>query len=161
FDLVLANPPYYAAGTIARLFVQRARDLLKADGRLFLVTKQPNEVGEVVMEVFGAAEAVMHRGYTVLVGGPKRAMGASGGVGGRGSGRAGCATGSAGASPSLRPTSNTPSDQGVDRLGVVQQGLRPAEVVRQRGRRVDAEDVVQRGQHVLRREGAPHGRLGP
>src|SRR5262249_13967558 len=67
FDLVLANPPYYAAGTIARLFVQRARDLLKADGRLFLVTKQPNEVGEVVMEVFGAAEAVMHRGYTVLV----------------------------------------------------------------------------------------------
>jgi 16S rRNA (guanine1207-N2)-methyltransferase len=67
FDVVLANPPYYAAGTIARLFVERARDLLKTDGRLFLVTKQPNEVGAVIMELFGAAEAVMHRGYTVLI----------------------------------------------------------------------------------------------
>jgi 16S rRNA (guanine1207-N2)-methyltransferase len=67
FDVVLANPPYYAAGSIARLFVERARDLLKTDGRLFLVTKQPNEVGEVIMDVFGSAEAVMHRGYTVLI----------------------------------------------------------------------------------------------
>jgi 16S rRNA G1207 methylase RsmC len=67
FDVVLANPPYYAAGAIARLFVERARDLLKTDGRLFLITKQPNEVGAVMLEVFGAAEAVMHRGYTVLI----------------------------------------------------------------------------------------------
>lgn len=66
FDVALANPPYYAQGGIARLFLERARDLLRPGGRAYLVTRQPNQVGPLVVEVFGAAEAVARRGYTVF-----------------------------------------------------------------------------------------------
>jgi 16S rRNA (guanine1207-N2)-methyltransferase len=66
FDVALANPPYYAAGAIARLFVERSRALLKPEGRLYLVTKQPNEVGAMIEETFGAVEALLHRGYVIL-----------------------------------------------------------------------------------------------
>jgi 16S rRNA (guanine1207-N2)-methyltransferase len=65
-DVALANPPYYAAGSIARLFVERARALLKPEGRFYLVTKQPNEVGATIDEEFGAVEALLHRGYVIL-----------------------------------------------------------------------------------------------
>ena len=66
FDVVLANPPYYAGGTIAQLFIQRGRALLKPDGRFYLVTKQADEVAELMMESFDHVEAVIHRGYTIL-----------------------------------------------------------------------------------------------
>jgi 16S rRNA (guanine1207-N2)-methyltransferase len=66
FDGALANPPYYAAGAVARLFVERSRALLKPEGRLYLVTKQPNEVGAMIEEAFGAVEALLHRGYVIL-----------------------------------------------------------------------------------------------
>jgi 16S rRNA G1207 methylase RsmC len=67
FDVALANPPYYAQHDIARLFIDRARHLLKPDGRLYLVTKQPNQVGPMVAEVFQSpAEVVERRGYVVL-----------------------------------------------------------------------------------------------
>jgi 16S rRNA (guanine1207-N2)-methyltransferase len=66
FDVVLANPPYYAQGSIARLFLERSRELLRPGGRLYLVTRQPRQVGEVVVEVFGEAEAVQRRGYTIF-----------------------------------------------------------------------------------------------
>jgi 16S rRNA (guanine1207-N2)-methyltransferase len=66
FDVALANPPYYAAGSIARLFVERARALLTPQGRLFLVTRQPSQVAPLVEEVFGAVEMVVQRGYSVL-----------------------------------------------------------------------------------------------
>jgi 16S rRNA (guanine1207-N2)-methyltransferase len=66
FDVALANPPYFAQGSIARLFVERSRALLRPGGRLYLVTRQPNQVGELVVEVFGEAEAVERRGYTVF-----------------------------------------------------------------------------------------------
>jgi 16S rRNA (guanine1207-N2)-methyltransferase len=66
FDVVLANPPYYADHSIARLFVERAGVLLKPGGRLFLVTKQPNPVAEVIAETFGTVEGMLRRGYTVL-----------------------------------------------------------------------------------------------
>lgn len=69
FDVALANPPYFAGGSIARLFVERSRALLRLSGRLFLVTRQPSEVAELVVETFGGAEAVMHRGYTILCAG--------------------------------------------------------------------------------------------
>jgi 16S rRNA G1207 methylase RsmC len=68
FDVVLANPPYYADHGIARLFVERAAVLLKPGGRLFLVTKQPNPVAEIIADVFGSVEAMLRRGYTVLCG---------------------------------------------------------------------------------------------
>jgi 16S rRNA (guanine1207-N2)-methyltransferase len=66
FQVALANPPYFAGGAIARLFVERARDLLAPDGRFYLVTRQPNETAEPVAETFGRVEAVLHRGYTIL-----------------------------------------------------------------------------------------------
>jgi 16S rRNA (guanine1207-N2)-methyltransferase len=66
FDLALANPPYYAANTIARLFVERSRDLLKPRGRFYLVTRQPHETAQMVEETFGHVEALLHRGYTIL-----------------------------------------------------------------------------------------------
>ena len=66
FDVALANPPYYGAGSIAQLFVERSKALLKPDGRLYLVTKQPNEVAPPMVAAFGEIDAVEHRGYTVL-----------------------------------------------------------------------------------------------
>jgi 16S rRNA G1207 methylase RsmC len=70
FDVVLANPPYYANYTIAQLFLNRARQLLKPDGRIYLVTKQVQETADLMMEVFETVEAWMHRGYTILSNAP-------------------------------------------------------------------------------------------
>jgi 16S rRNA (guanine1207-N2)-methyltransferase len=66
FDVALANPPYFANSSVARLFIDRARDLLKRDGRFYLVTRQPAEVAEPVAETFGRVEALLRRGYTIL-----------------------------------------------------------------------------------------------
>ncbi len=66
FDVVLANPPYYSQGAIARLFVERGRKMLEPGGRFYPVTKQPNEVGAVVAEEFGSLEAEERRGYVIL-----------------------------------------------------------------------------------------------
>jgi 16S rRNA G1207 methylase RsmC len=66
FDVVLANPPYYANHAIARMFLERSRRLLKPDGRFYLVTKQVQEIADVMMETFENIEAVIHRGYTIL-----------------------------------------------------------------------------------------------
>jgi len=66
FDVVLANPPYYANSSIARLFIERSAALLKPDGRFYLVTKQVNEIANLMMETFAHVEAMMHRGYTIL-----------------------------------------------------------------------------------------------
>jgi 16S rRNA (guanine1207-N2)-methyltransferase len=66
FDVALANPPYYAQLSIAQLFIERSRALLRPGGRLYLVTKQPDQVGPVMAEHFGQTEVVERRGYIVL-----------------------------------------------------------------------------------------------
>jgi 16S rRNA (guanine1207-N2)-methyltransferase len=66
FDVALANPPYYAQLSIARLFIERGMALLRPGGRFYLVSKQPDQVGPLVAQVFGMAEPVQRRGYTVL-----------------------------------------------------------------------------------------------
>lgn len=66
FDVVLANPPYYAQLSIAQLFIERGRAALKAGGRFFLVTKQPEGVYPLLAEAFGDVEAVERRGYVVF-----------------------------------------------------------------------------------------------
>lgn len=66
FDVVLANPPYYAAGAIARLFIERGKTMLKPAGRFYLVTRQPNEMAPLMVTAFGEIDAVEHRGYTLL-----------------------------------------------------------------------------------------------
>jgi 16S rRNA (guanine1207-N2)-methyltransferase len=66
FDVALANPPYYAQGAIARLFIERGRALLRPGGRLYLVTKQADQVGPLMAELLGPTEVVSRRGYQVL-----------------------------------------------------------------------------------------------
>jgi 16S rRNA (guanine1207-N2)-methyltransferase len=66
FDVALANPPYYAHGSIARNFVERCHGLLRPGGSLYLVTKQVEQVGAMAAETFGAVEIVTRRGYQVL-----------------------------------------------------------------------------------------------
>jgi 16S rRNA (guanine1207-N2)-methyltransferase len=66
FDVVLANPPYYGAGSIAQLFIERGKALLTSDGRFYLVTRQPNEVAPQMVQTFGEIDALEHRGYTLL-----------------------------------------------------------------------------------------------
>jgi 16S rRNA (guanine1207-N2)-methyltransferase len=68
FDVILANPPYFAVDSIARLFVQRARALLRPNGRFYLVTRQPNTMAPVVADLFPQAEEAENRGYTILIG---------------------------------------------------------------------------------------------
>jgi 16S rRNA (guanine1207-N2)-methyltransferase len=67
FDVALANPPYFAQHAVSRLFIERARVLLKPRGRLFLVTKQPNEISTFIEETFGTIEVRIQRGYTILI----------------------------------------------------------------------------------------------
>jgi 16S rRNA (guanine1207-N2)-methyltransferase len=66
FDVALANPPYFAGQSVARLFAERSRALLKPGGRFYLVTKQPEQVAGFVKETFGYVEGLLRRGYTVL-----------------------------------------------------------------------------------------------
>jgi 16S rRNA (guanine1207-N2)-methyltransferase len=66
FDVALANPPYYAANAVARLFIERCKDLLRPTGRFYLVTKQPNEIAAWVEEAFGNVEALERRGYVIV-----------------------------------------------------------------------------------------------
>jgi len=66
YDVVLANPPYYANSEVARMFITSARDLLKPGGRFYLVTRMPVQTIPEVVETFGEAESVENRGYTVL-----------------------------------------------------------------------------------------------
>jgi 16S rRNA (guanine1207-N2)-methyltransferase len=66
YDVAIANPPYFAGGTVARLFVERARVMLKPGGRFYLVTKQPSESAALIEETFGSVEALMNRGYMVM-----------------------------------------------------------------------------------------------
>lgn len=66
YDVVLANPPYYANSEVARLFISGARDLLRRGGRFYLVTKMPVQTIPEVVETFGEVESVENRGYTIL-----------------------------------------------------------------------------------------------
>ena len=66
FDVILANPPYYAQLTIAEFFVDRSRSLLRPGGRLYLVTKQVDLVAPQVVEFFEDVEVFERRGYDVI-----------------------------------------------------------------------------------------------
>jgi 16S rRNA (guanine1207-N2)-methyltransferase len=66
FDLILANPPYFAQNAVAERFVTESKPLLKRDGRFYLVTKQPDEIGGMVADAFGEADGIPRRGYVVL-----------------------------------------------------------------------------------------------
>ena len=68
FDVILANPPYYANSWIAQMFIEKGRPLLKPGGRLFLVTKMVNHVAPLMANVFPDSTWEERRGYHVLRG---------------------------------------------------------------------------------------------
>jgi 16S rRNA (guanine1207-N2)-methyltransferase len=67
FDVVLANPPYFAYESIARTFIERSHVLLRPGGMLYLVTKQPDRVDPLILGLFGNEELIERRGYAVIV----------------------------------------------------------------------------------------------
>jgi 16S rRNA G1207 methylase RsmC len=66
YDAVLANPPYYAQGTIMALFVERSQQALKRGGELYLVTKQVDAVWPIVNQHFPEPELYENRGYVIF-----------------------------------------------------------------------------------------------
>lgn len=67
FDVILANPPYYANADIARLFVDAARGLLAPGGRFFYVTRMPTGTVGEVFGAFGDCSVIENRGYSVVL----------------------------------------------------------------------------------------------
>jgi 23S rRNA (guanine1835-N2)-methyltransferase len=68
FDLILANPPYYANSWIAQMFVEKSKLLLKPGGRFYLVTKMVNHVAPAMAQVFPDSTWEERRGFHVLRG---------------------------------------------------------------------------------------------
>jgi 16S rRNA (guanine1207-N2)-methyltransferase len=66
FDAVLANPPYYAHGSITRLFIERGKALLRPGGVLYLVTKQVDATWAIMQEHFPEPELFENRGYVIF-----------------------------------------------------------------------------------------------
>ena len=52
FDVALANPPYYAGFRIARFFLEASHRALRAGGRIFVVSKQPDWYAEHMPQWF-------------------------------------------------------------------------------------------------------------
>lgn len=69
FDVIVANPPYYAKSEITRLFVEGTRDLLRPGGRYYIVTKMPTAVVPMIFETFGDCSVIENRGYSVVIAG--------------------------------------------------------------------------------------------
>jgi len=67
FDVILANPPYYAKSDITQLFVDGTRDLLKPGGRYYIVTKMPTAVVPMIFETYGDCSVIENRGYSVII----------------------------------------------------------------------------------------------
>jgi 16S rRNA (guanine1207-N2)-methyltransferase len=67
FDVVLANPPYFANSEVGRLFIHTAREVLRPGGRFYFVTKMPVRTIPEIVESFGSVESVENRGYTVVM----------------------------------------------------------------------------------------------
>lgn len=65
-DVVLANPPYFGHGEIAQRFIEHSRHVLRSKGRMYLVTKQAEMVGELLGESFRDVSAGEARGYVVF-----------------------------------------------------------------------------------------------
>jgi 16S rRNA (guanine1207-N2)-methyltransferase len=66
FDLVVANPPYYAGDRIAKHFVATAARVLGPQGRLVLVSKHGDAVAELAATHGFQADRSRRRGYEIL-----------------------------------------------------------------------------------------------
>jgi 16S rRNA (guanine1207-N2)-methyltransferase len=63
YDLVLANPPYYAGFRIARHFLEAGHAALRPDGRIVVVTKSPEWYEENMPQWYDRVEIEEARGY--------------------------------------------------------------------------------------------------
>lgn len=68
FDVVVGNPPYYSGGRIASIFVEGARAALRPGGRVWFVTKDPEALGQVMLDSFHEVMAESVRSYWVVSG---------------------------------------------------------------------------------------------
>ncbi len=68
FDLVLANPPYYASFRIAQHFCEVGRAALRTGGRILIVTKLPAWYHQNLSTWFDAVTVVECRGYFLFGG---------------------------------------------------------------------------------------------
>lgn len=68
YDLVLANPPYYAAFQIARRFLWAGREALRPQGRILVVTKSPQWYLEQMPQWFDDVSVTPSGEYEVLQG---------------------------------------------------------------------------------------------
>jgi 16S rRNA G1207 methylase RsmC len=66
FDLVLANPPYFSDGRIARAFTAVAAEQLAEGGRFMLVAKAIPLHRAILEERFETLETLELRGYGVF-----------------------------------------------------------------------------------------------
>jgi 16S rRNA (guanine1207-N2)-methyltransferase len=66
FDVVLANPPYYADHRITELFVREGHRVLARGGVLHLVTRSAERPAEIIRASFGGLRSARRRGYHVL-----------------------------------------------------------------------------------------------
>jgi 16S rRNA G1207 methylase RsmC len=66
FDVVLANPPYYAQGAILHHFIDRSQSVLKPGGVMYLVTKQVDIAWPMIQERFAEPELFENRGYVIF-----------------------------------------------------------------------------------------------
>lgn len=69
FDVILANPPYYAKSEITALFIDGTLELLKPGGRYYLVTKMPTAVMPMIFDSYGDCSLIENRGYSVVLAG--------------------------------------------------------------------------------------------
>ena len=66
YDLVLANPPYYADFRIATMFIESAWAALASGGTLLIVTKQPNWYLEHLPQNWNEVAHEMVKGYHLI-----------------------------------------------------------------------------------------------
>ena len=66
YDLVLANPPYYADFRIAEMFIESARIALAPGGMLLIVTKQPSWYLEQLPETWHDVAHELVKGYHLI-----------------------------------------------------------------------------------------------
>lgn len=68
YDLVLANPPYYANFRIARHFLEAGHESLRPGGRILVVTKSPEWYAENMPQRYDQLEIEAVKGYHVVRG---------------------------------------------------------------------------------------------
>jgi 16S rRNA (guanine1207-N2)-methyltransferase len=66
FDLVLANPPYYADFRIAGLFVESGLAALRPGGRILVVTKSPDWYRQNMPAGFASIEIERSKDYFIV-----------------------------------------------------------------------------------------------